>query len=185
LHPEEEKEWSKNRRSGYNQAFLQSRRVLLMDERFRIYVEQLHDGRETVINEVIEPGFLLISESDLIFKKDVSVQGEAYVASDDLVLHLNIKAEALIPCSICNELVRIDIAVKDFYFSEPLSEIKSGIYSFEELLRETILIEVPLFAECNEGHCTKRNELAKFMKEPKGNGGGSEDTYQPFADLDF
>lgn len=156
-----------------------------MDERFCIYVDQLHDGRETVINEVIEPTFLHISESDLIFKKNVSVQGKAYLASDDLVLHLDIKAEALIPCSICNELVPIDIDVENFYFTEPLSEIKSGIFSFEELLRETILIEVPLFAECNEGHCPQRNELAKFMKEPNGKGGRSEDTYQPFSDLDF
>lgn len=156
-----------------------------MDERFRIYVDQLHDGRETSIDEVIEPAFLHINETDLIFKKDVAVQGEAYLASNDLVLHLNVKAEALIPCAICNELVPITINVKDFYFTEPLSEIKSGIFSFEELLRETILIEVPLFAECNEGHCPQRSEMAKFMKEPKGKNGESEESYHPFSDLDF
>ncbi len=119
-----------------------------MDERFRIYVDQLHDGREKAIDELIEPAFLHIHESDLVFKKDVTVRGEAYLASNDLVLHLDIHTEALIPCSICNELVPIDIEVKNFYFSQPLSEIKSAIFSFEELLRENILIEVPLFTEC-------------------------------------
>lgn len=155
-----------------------------MDERFRIYVEQLRDGRETIINEVIEPAFLHTEDSELVFKKDVTVKGQAYLASSDLVLHLNINAEAQIPCSICNEMVPIDIKIKDLYFSEPLSEIKTGIFSFEELLRESILLEVPLFTECHGGKCPRRSELAKFMKEP-GKDGRSEDTYHPFSDLEL
>lgn len=155
-----------------------------MDESFRVYVDQLRDGREIIINEVIDPAFLQVEDKELFFKKSVSVKGEAYLASSDLILHLNIKAEALIPCSICNEMVPIDINIKDLYLSEPLSEIKTGIFSFEELLRESIMIEVPLFTECHEGHCPRRGELAKFMKENDGKDGKSEDTYHPFSDIE-
>lgn len=157
-----------------------------MDERFRVYVEQLHDGKVTTIDEVIEPTFLLAKkDSDLAFTKDVNVKGQAYLACSDFILNLSVTAQALIPCSICNEQVPIDIKIKDFYYSQPLDEIKSGIFSFEDLLREIILIEVPLFAECNEGHCPQRKEVAKYMKEPNGKGDRSIETYQPFSDLEL
>lgn len=156
-----------------------------MDESFRIYVDQLRDGRKEIINETLDPAFLRIDEPELAFMKEVRVTGEAYLASSDLILRLNAETEALIPCLICNDPVPIYIGIEDFYYTQPVSEIKSGVFSFEELLREIILIEVPFFAECHDGQCPHRGEVAKYLKSTDEKNNRSEETYHPFSDLDL
>lgn len=152
-----------------------------MDDIFKIYIEQLRDGHELEMNEIIPPDFLEVNEADLSFKKDVKLEGSAYIAEHELILHWNIHAEALIPCSICNEKVLIDIEILNFYYSEPVENIKSGIFNYKDVLRETILLEVPPFAE-HEGNCPKRKEIAQYLKD---NEDSEEEGYKPFADLDL
>ncbi len=154
-----------------------------MDDIFKIYIEQLREGHEEKIHEKLDSSFLDIQESELAFDKWVDLKGVAYLAEHELVLHWDIRTEAFVPCSICNETVRVPIHIQNFYYSEPLSEIKSGIYHFKNLLRETILLEVPPFNECNGGNCPKRQEYKQFLKEPSSP--SDEEGYQPFADLDW
>lgn len=155
-----------------------------MDDAFKIYVEQLRNGHEEKIHEKFDPETVGLQDQDLTFDKTVELEGVAYLAENELVLHWNIKTEVLIPCSICNEPVPVPINVHHFYYSEPLEDIKSGIYNFKNLLRETILLEVPLLAECNQGNCPKRTEYKKFFKKAS-NQASDEEGYHPFADLDW
>lgn len=152
-----------------------------MDETFRIYIDRLREGQRLTINEKVDPEFLRVNEKELRFEKPVEINGEAYVATDHLVLHLNVSTEALIPCSICNSWVPIDIKLREAYFTEPIAEIRKGIYSYEESVREEILLEVPQFAECNEGHCKQRKDVEKYLK-PSGKSEENEG-YNPFKDL--
>ena len=78
----------------------------------------------------------------------------------------------------------VPICIQNFYYSEPLSSIKTGIYCFKDLLRETILLEVPAFAECSKGGCSKREEYHKYIKEFSDHS-SAEEGYRPFADLDW
>lgn len=153
-----------------------------MDDVFKIYVEQLRDGNERQIHESLSPDFLDIQDADLEFQKPIDLKGVAYLAEDELVLHWSALTEALVSCSICNEKVAVNIEVVDFYHAEPLSDIKSGIFNFKNLLRETILLEVPAFVEHN-GNCPKRKEIQKYLKEPTPD--QSDEGYHPFADLDW
>jgi uncharacterized metal-binding protein YceD (DUF177 family) len=155
-----------------------------MDDVFKIYIEQLREGHEEKIHEKLDPSFLGIHEPDLAFDKPVELEGVAYLAEHELVLHWDVRTEALVPCSICNEPVRVSVHIQNFYYSEPISEIKTGIYNFKDLLRETILLEVPAFAECNGGNCSKRKEYRKYLKESSDQT-DEEEGYQPFADLDW
>jgi uncharacterized metal-binding protein YceD (DUF177 family) len=155
-----------------------------MDDDFKIFVEQLRNGHERKIEEVLDPEFLDIHEKDLSFRKKVYLKGKAYLAEDELILHWDAQTEAEISCSICNEPVSIGIQIQDFYHAEPLSEIKTGIFNFKDLLRETILLEVPPFAECHQGKCPKRKEIKKYLKDPSKKG-LDEERYHPFADLDL
>ncbi len=155
-----------------------------MDDQFKIYIERLREGHEEKIHETLSPDFLEIQESDLTFKKPVELRGVAYLADHELILHWDIETEAIIPCAICNQAVPISIHIKNFYYSEPLAEIKSGIYNFKDLLRETILLEVPSFIECEKGNCPKRKEYAKYLKAPS-DPSDQEGDYHPFADLDW
>lgn len=157
----------------------------MSEDLFKIYVERLREGAEQEIQEVLSPDFLDIREFDLVFEKPVHLRGKAYLAEDELVIHWDIQTEVLIPCSICNEPVVVAIEICNFYYSEPLVEIKSGIYSFKKLLRETILLEVPTFAECQQGKCPKRREYVRYLKEPSDEFPETDEGYQPFIDLDL
>ncbi len=150
-----------------------------MDDHFKIFVEQLRQGRVEKIEEQILPDFLEVDEEGLVFHFPVQLTGEAYVAENELVLHWDAETIATIPCSICNEPVEVKIRVSNFYHSEPLAEIKTGIYHFGSLLRESILLETPFFVECKE-NCPKREEYSHYLKSSNQKMG---ENYNPFADL--
>lgn len=157
-----------------------------MDDRFKIYIDQLRDGHVEKIQESFEPGFLDVQEKDLAFKKNVYVEGDAYIAHDALVLHLNINTVGILPCIICNEPVQVDIKVHELYHLEPLLNIKSGLFFFKDLLREAILLETPGFAECSGGQCPHRKEVAQYLKSEEDlKTEHLEEGYHPFADLNL
>lgn len=158
-----------------------------MNDRFKIYVEQLREGHVEKISEKFSPEFLDVHEKDLKYADPVLVKGEAYLAEDMLVLHVDIKTFGMIPCSICNEPVKVEIAIKGSYHAIPLEEIKGGIFNYQEIIRETILLETPILTECNQGKCPQRSSVQKYLKKegaPKSKN-GNEDGYHPFADLDL
>lgn len=151
----------------------------MADDSFKIYVERLRDGKQVQISEKFSPEFLDVNDEDLTFKKPVNVDGEAYIAGDSLILHLKIGTKGIVPCTICNKPVEVEIDLDDFYHAEPMSELKSGIFDFRDVLREAILLEVPAFTEC-KGNCPSRKELKKYLKKSEKS---SEEGYHPFADL--
>lgn len=152
------------------------------NEAFKIYVDQLHNGNVEIVHEKFSVDFLDVQEAELQFTGEVAMDGEAYLATDTLVLHFSVVAHAILPCAMCNRPVTTDIQITDYYHIEPLSDVKSGIFNFEEILRETILLETPAFAECNEGHCTSRKEMKKYLKNP-GESSPDDEGHQPFANL--
>lgn len=158
----------------------------MTDDRFRIFVEQLRQGHTEEIDEKFSPDFLEISERDLSFSELVIVCGQVYLADEMLVLHFDINTVATIPCAICNGPANVDIEIKGFYHAVPLDEIKGAIYDFREILRETILLEVPILTECHQGNCPQRQSLEKYFKKESTPGTEEEEEgYRPFAGLDF
>ncbi len=151
-----------------------------MDDRFKIFVEQLRDGHIEQIQETYPSDFLDIHEKELAFIGKVVVDGEAYLANEDLILNLNISASAKLPCSICNNEVVSEIQIFHFYHSEPLAEIKGGVYNMQNILRETILLETPAFAECNQGKCPRRNDISNYLVQ-QNKKDLEEEGYQPFC----
>lgn len=154
-----------------------------MNEAFKIYIEQLRDGHTEKIDEKIDADFLDVKEDDLSYVDPVNVQGEAYLAESDLILHFDIETLATIPCAICNEDVKVPVNLKNFYHTVPTAEVKSGVYNFKELLRENILLTTPLFAECHNGSCPERDELKKFFRKDSTDNNTKDDGYHPFANL--
>lgn len=152
-------------------------------EQLKIYIDRLKGGHPLKIEECLSPDFLDIHEEELHFKEPVHIQGEAYLADDHLVMHLSIETEALLPCSICNDAVRTPIVAKNIYLTEPLSDIKTAIFDLTDHVRESILIQVPLFAECNGGKCPDRDNIKKFLKPEEKSSKSGEVSYFPFADL--
>ena len=161
-----------------------------MNDAFKIYVDQLRDGHEEDIHEDLPPDFIEVNEKDLSFRDPVKVEGQAYTAEDSLILHLEITTYATISCAVCNAPVSVEINIQNFYHAEPLEEIKGGIYNLQPILRETILLETPQFAECNQGQCAEREKISKYLKTSKGVEGDGikpldDEGYRPFSDLEL
>lgn len=156
-----------------------------MEDGFIIYINPLKKGKVEAIDQVFSPDFLDVREEDLEFKFDVAVKGEAYVADEDLILHLDIGTKATIPCSICNEPVDVDVELEGFYYVEPLINIKSGVFDMRETIRDAILLETPAFVECHGGTCPQRNQIEKYLTHPmeEGEDGEGIGDYRPFKDL--
>lgn len=158
-------------------------RLSEMNEAFKIYIDQLKDGQSEELSETFTPDFIEVKEEDLNFNDPVQVEGEAYLADNDLVLHLDVNTLATIPCAICNCEVKVPVELNNFYHTVPEAELKTGIYNFKEMLRENILLATPLFAECNEGQCPERTELKKFFRDTNSPDNSGDEGYHPFADL--
>lgn len=157
-------------------------------EKFKIYIDRLKNGHIEGFKETVEPSFLEINEDELSFPESVQVSGDIYLADDHLVAHLSICTSAKLPCSICNKPVHIPISIQNAYSAISLQEMRSAIYDLTNEIRETTLLQVPLFAECNNGKCPERDQIKKFLHgEPNGeqHPGQSPVVHLPFADLDI
>lgn len=151
---------------------------------FKIYVDRLREGTTYSINEEVPPDFMDIHEKELEFFKPIKVKGEAYLADQDLVIALEAKATAVIPCRICGTPVETPISLPRFHHYIPIKEVKGAIFLFDEILREAILLDTPQFAECNDGKCPQRTEVARYLKKTNENN-SDEEGYHPFADIDL
>ena len=157
-----------------------------MEEAFKVYVDQLRNGHVEQINETVSSRFLDFQEEEIRFDDKVQLQGEAYLAENDLIICLNVKTNVFIPCAICNAPVEIPLELKSLYLTVEPEEFKSGVFYFNGLLRDLVLLEVPRFVECNKGNCPQRKEIGKYLKKPEDpNHPGKVDGYRPFADLDY
>lgn len=158
-------------------------------EGFKIYVDRLRDGAIEKISEVFTSDFLCQRDESLSYQTDVNVVGEAYLAENDLILHLNVSTSAEVPCTICTKPVTVPVTLEGLYIVEPLEEIPSGIYSFREALRESIILEAPRFAKCGGEKCENEAEYTKYLKQKSVKESRSlssnEEGHQPFKDLDL
>ncbi len=156
-----------------------------MSDNFIIYIYRLKDGQIFNLHEECPSQFLDVQEDELAFLSPVKIDGKAYLTKDHLVLQLHIAVQFVMPCSICNEKISIPMEVKSFYHVEPLENMKSPLFNYREILREAILLQLPAFAECQNGQCPEREALTPFLKKEakKGVSTKKDPIYYPFADL--
>jgi len=153
-----------------------------MNKDFQIFIDRLKDGQTLTIEEKCNPTFLDVHEEGLKFTSPVQIKGRAYLTTDHLILHLSASTEVSTPCLICNEFFTMPITINDFTHAEPIADIVNHIFDFTELLRETILLEVPAFAECNQGSCPERATVANYLKTVQ-NTKSTEPVHYPFNNL--
>lgn len=153
-----------------------------MSEPFKIYIDRLRGGNAETIDTLLDPSFLDVHEKDLSFSSPVQLKADTYLTDEHLIIHLKASTKAIRPCAICNQPTPTDLVVEDFYHTELIQDIPSAIFDFREVLREALLIELPLIVECNGGKCPERETLRPFMrsKERKEN-----PTYFPFTDIEM
>lgn len=152
-----------------------------MEDQLTIYLNLLRDGQTQKVNLELNPSFLEVDEPELRFEAPIKVVGTAYIAGDELILHITASTQGIVPCSICSEPVTVPVAFKGFYHTVQLSEIKSNAYHFGDVVRENLLLELPSFVECS-GKCPERDKLKKYFKQDNGDA-DQEEGQQPFRHL--
>lgn len=135
----------------------------MRDDRFKIYLQRLREGKVESIEETFEPTFMGVEESELSFCSPVTVSGEASVAGENFILRLAVETEATMICAICNEEVLIPIEVPPLVHTQKLDELKSGVFQLQKLIREAILLGIPSRAECAGGECPEREHIKKYF----------------------
>lgn len=131
---------------------------------FKIYVERLRSGEQEIINERFEPDFLEAEEVE----EPITVRGKAYLAGHELIINLDIELSAVMMCTVCNKYFNKQMCINGFYHVEPLQNITSSVFDFSDILREAIVLELPQFAECNDGNCDGRREIEKYFTKTSG-----------------
>lgn len=148
---------------------------------FQIPLGPLQTGQTAQLDIVVPAAdFLDIEDENLAFSGDVAVSGEAYLAEEELVLHIGISAVSLVKCLICDRYIETPIEMKNLYHAVSLKEIKGAFFDMKDLVRENLLLEAPEFAECNGGQCPDREEIKNYMHDPEK---GENEGFSPFSDL--
>lgn len=156
-----------------------------MADCFTICLEQLKDGKSYPFDLDLTPSLLEIGDEELQFDSPIHLKASSYLAEDHIVVQAEIKGRAQLPCSVCNQPVKITFKLKNVYMTKPLSELSGGRFSFKDDLREAILLEIPSFVECNEGQCPERVEIERYLKPTSlETQKGKEDSYFPFGNLE-
>lgn len=88
----------------------------MMNELCLIPIEHLQEGKSVAISENFDPKFLEINDEDLSFSNPIEVNGKAYLAEDMLIIQLDMKGGASLPCSICNKKVAVPFFMKRLYY---------------------------------------------------------------------
>lgn len=143
-----------------------------------VYVDRLREGKRVSIEGSLPPSAMDVKEKELKFEAPITVEGEAYLADQELIIQLSAHTEALMPCAVCNEWVAVPISLERFYEAVPLADIKGRIFDWTPLMREELLLLLPNHVECSVKGCPKRKEIAPFLKDSS-----SDDEQRPFADL--
>lgn len=146
-----------------------------------LFIDRLQSGKTEKIKEILSSEFLDIHEAELTFSDKVFIDGEAYLANEHLIIQLEVKLTATLPCSICNHPTELPLELHRFYHTEEIGQIKSHIYNYSSALREAILLEVPSFVECGD-NCPNRDELKKYIHQDKSKK-LDESVQFPFAEL--
>jgi uncharacterized metal-binding protein YceD (DUF177 family) len=148
------------------------------DNKLLIHVDQLKNGEQKEIQEKLPPEFLELESGDEIKNKEpISVYGTVYVTDDYLILDLNIEANLILMCGFCTESYSFPVKRTHFMHEEPLETMTKGVFDLGNFIRETVLLEVPLYPLCGGKECKNRKKVEKFLSQKK------EEHFHPFQDL--
>ena len=148
-----------------------------MKPQLPLFIDRLTEGRTETIQESIDPVLLAISDDEICCTEPVEVSGEAYLAEDFLVISLAIKARCGLVCRFCNESFSYPITISSRLEEVALEEIHGACFDLLPLVRELVLLELPLYPQCGGESCNNRSRIEPYLTKK------DETVHTPFKDL--
>ncbi|MBS0585445.1 MAG: hypothetical protein JSR76_03980 [Verrucomicrobia bacterium] len=131
---------------------------------FKIYLDRLRLVPQQEIQGSVNPDFLEVADGRLFFRELIEIKGSAYLADDHLILHLDVTTSYISFCKICNEEIATPFLLEGLYITEDFEKGALKEYDFRTPLRDAILLEIPLYTEC-QGSCPQRASLKEYFKQ--------------------
>jgi hypothetical protein len=137
---------------------------MFMQDQLHILIDSLKNQKEEMISsKILFEELDLENENELIFFNPILVNGRAYLASENLIINLNIKFSISMPCIICANLTKQELEIKNLYITEELKNIKT-YFDMKEEIRNAALVQIPSFVECMRS-CPERQSIKKYLKK--------------------
>lgn len=142
-----------------------------------IFLNQIPKDKPLIIQEELSKGFLGLKEDYLSSESEIRVELKASLLDNDLIFSYRIEGTLSLPCTVCNAPVSFTIRAQENNVVENVE--KEHAFDFGPYVRDSFLLEVPPFAECQQGDggCAHRKEIKNFLKKEKG------DVQFPFKEL--
>lgn len=134
-------------------------------DHLKIFVHRLREGKVEHIDETFGPELMDLSEKELLFKDPVQVAGHASVVDGEFCLSLKVVTRAYMPCRVCSEWVSVVLQTPELIHTQPLTELRSGVFHMQGMIREGVLLELPYCVECGSGICPERKEINRYLSQ--------------------
>ena len=132
---------------------------------FKLNIHDLAKDSSEIIDKTVKPSFLLENlEKDVAFEDPVKLKINIYRTDKELIFSIQGSTSAIMPCKICNEPVKFILETTGFQHTEPLASIKGSVFNYTDIVREALLLELPLIIECNNNNCPERTNLSSYLK---------------------
>ncbi|NGX62784.1 MAG: hypothetical protein KR126chlam6_00184 [Candidatus Anoxychlamydiales bacterium] len=140
-----------------------------MQNKLHILIHRLKDQKdEKIVDKILFEELDIENEKELIFLDPIQIDGKAYLASETLIINLNITFTISMPCIICEKFIKQEIEIKNLYITEELTNIKT-YFDMKDEIRNATLVQIPSFVECMKSCPERQNAKKYFKKEAKRN----------------
>jgi uncharacterized metal-binding protein YceD (DUF177 family) len=129
-----------------------------------VSLDHLNTDEEMPISFVLEPSFLELSPQDEMKpSRPVVIEGTVSLVDDYVLLNMEIRAFFHVHCASCNDVFEYEVCLDQFSHQELLENIARRKWDVSEIVREAIVIELPLFPQCGGKECLHMDEIQKYF----------------------
>lgn len=130
--------------------------------KWSVFELQKYQNKDFPINEVVNVSDVRKKDETIRNISPIRVKGQAYIDSDKITFHLNIKGELTLPCSrtLVDVNYPIDVdTIETFLLKEQFEDVEpdgeihkvtGGMIDLNPILQEIVLLEVPMQVFSNE-----------------------------------
>ena len=151
----------------------------MMDqERLELHLDQLQ-GMEVKEFTIQAKAAFLGEEEGYCWMDPVVCHIRAQRTSEEVILWCSATLSYSRHCSCCEEPLIQQLMVRDAVCTLDAHAVRHGIIDLAPLLREELLLELPLFSDCGDRCCPHRQSLTGCLKKQP----AAEEQHYPFRHL--